>query len=142
VLPEIENGAYKDLKLEAIPTGLSNYYQDHWSRMKGQNTDEWFNYKLPVLMALTVVHEAVSIDQLEEFSDIEPPRIRTVLQEWRPFLYEEEVSHNGGAQKRYRVYHASFHDFVAEKEEVDAERVSRQRAHDKIADKLLRDLKL
>jgi len=142
VLPEIESGAYKDLKLEEIPTGLRNYYQDHWSRMKGQNTDEWFKYRLPVLMALTVVHESVSIEQLEEFSDVDPPRIRTVLQEWRPFLYEEEVSHNGGAQKRYRVYHASFHDFIAEKEEIADERVNQQRAHEKIADKLLSGLQL
>jgi hypothetical protein len=142
VLPEIESGAYKDLKLEAIPTGLRNYYQDHWSRMKGQNTDEWFKYKLPVLMALMVVHESVSIDQLEEFSDVDRPRIRTVLQEWRAFLYEEAVSHDGGTQKRYRLYHASFHEFIAEKEEIVPERVSRQRAHDKIADKLLRDLQL
>jgi hypothetical protein len=142
VLPEIESGAYKDLKLEEIPTGLRNYYQDHWNRMKGQNADEWFKYKLPVLMALTVVHESVSIDQLEEFSDVDSPRIRTVLQEWQPFLYEEEVSQDGRAQKRYRVYHASFHDFIAEKEEIADERVNRQRAHDKIAEKLLRGLQL
>jgi hypothetical protein len=82
-------------------------------------------------MALMVVHESVSIDQ-----------IRTVLQEWRAFLYEEAVSHDGGTQKRYRLYHASFHEFIAEKEEIVPERVSRQRAHDKIADKLLRDLQL
>jgi hypothetical protein len=140
VLPEIETGAYKDLALEAIPSGLRNYYEDHWSRMKGQNRDEWFKYKLPVVMAVTVVKEAVSIDRLEYFSDVDRPRIRALLEEWRPFLYEESVSYEGAVEKRYRVYHASFHDFIAAKEEIADERVSRQKTHEEIAKKLLKEL--
>ena len=53
VLPEIERGAYQTLALEAIPAGLDNYYEDHWQRMKNRNPDAWFDYKLPVLVALT-----------------------------------------------------------------------------------------
>jgi hypothetical protein len=141
VLPEIEHGAYTDLNLEALPTGLRNYYEDHWRRMRGQDEKAWFEYKLPIIMALTVVKEPVSIDLIADFSKVEQrPRIRTVLQEWQQFLYEEQVPYEDGLQRRYRIYHASFHDFIADKEEVEDERVSRERAHKKIADILWNDL--
>lgn len=141
VLPEIEDGAYKDLNLDQLPAGLQNYYDDHWTRMRGQNEETWFAYKLPIVMALTQVKEPVSIDLIADFSGVqERPRIRTVLQEWRQFLYEELVAYEGGLQKRYRIYHASFHDFIAAKEEIVDERVSRIETNRKIARSLLSDL--
>jgi hypothetical protein len=141
VLPEIEYGAYTDLDMEALPAGLRNYYEDQWRRMRGRDEEGWFEYKLPIVMALTVVKEPVSIDLIADFAGVEQrPRIRTVLQEWQQFLYEEQVPYGVGLQKRYRIYHASFHDFIADKEEVADERVSRRDAHQKIADKLWTDL--
>jgi hypothetical protein len=140
VLPEIERGAYKERDIEALPVGLQNYYEDHWRRMRGKDEDAWFRYKLPVVMALTVVKEPVSIDLIADFSKVqERPRIRTVLKEWEQFLHEELVQYEGSMGKRYRVYHASFHDFIAAKEEVEDERVDRQAAHKKIADKMWSD---
>jgi NACHT N-terminal Helical domain 2 len=141
VLPEIEHGYYKDLGLEALPAGLQNYYEDHWRRMRGKDEGIWFRYKLPVIMALTVVKEPVSIDLIADFSGVqERPRIREVLQEWGQFLHDEEVPYEGGLQKRYHVYHTSFHDFIATKEEIEDERVSRIDAHKKIADVLWLEL--
>lgn len=141
VLPEIERGAYKDRELATIPVGLKNYYEDNWQRMRGQDESAWFAYKLPVLMALTVVKEPVSIELLSDFSEVaERSRIRAVLNEWQQFLHEEEVVNEGALQKRYRVYHASFHDFIADKEEIAEERVNRKAAHEKIANKLWKDL--
>jgi hypothetical protein len=141
VLPEIEYGAYTDLNLEALPIGLRNYYEDHWRRMRGRDEDAWFEYKLPIVMALTVVKEPVSIDLIADFAGVDQrARIRRVLEDWQQFLYEEQVPYEDGLQKRYRIYHASFHDFIADKEEVEDERVSREGAHKKIADKLWNDL--
>lgn len=141
VLPEIEQGAYSDLGLEALPAGLLNFYEDHWRRMRGRGEEWWFQYKLPVIMALTVVREPVSIDLLADFSGVsERPRIREVLHEWAQFLHEDQVPYEGTFQKRYSVYHASFHDFIARKEEVEDERVSRVGAHKKVADTLWEEL--
>jgi len=141
VLPEIEHGYYTDLGLDALPDGLQNYYEDHWRRMRGQDEESWFNYKLPVIMALTAVIKPASMDLTADFSKVqERPRIRAVLQEWGQFLHVEEVPYEGSLQKRYRVYHASFHDFIARKEEVEDERVSRKEAHKKIADPLWKEL--
>lgn len=134
VLPEIERGAYKDLKLDVLPVGLENYYEDHWRRMRGKGEEAWFRYKLPIIMALTVVKEPVSIDLIVEFSGKERPRIRAVLQEWSQFLHEEQVGYEGGLQKRYCLYHDSFYDFIAGKEEVADERVNLKAAESKIAD--------
>lgn len=141
VLPEIERGAYKDLRLGSLPVGLKNYYGDHWRRMRSQDEDAWFKYKLPVVMALTVVRLPVSIDLIAKFSGVsEMPRIRAVLQDWGQFLHQEIVDNNGESQKRYRLYHESFLDFIAIKEEVKDERVSRKAANKKIADVLYQGL--
>jgi hypothetical protein len=141
VLPEIEHGYYTDLGLEALPAGLQNYYEDHWRRMRGKDEEAWFKYKLPVIMALTVVKEPVSIDLIADFSKVpERARIREVLHEWGQFLHEEQVPYEGDLQKRYHVYHASFHDFIAKKEVVEDERVSRKEAHKIIADVLWTEL--
>jgi hypothetical protein len=141
VLPEIERGAYKDLALKALPVGLKNYYEDHWRRMRSQDEDAWFKYKLPVVMALTVVKLPVSIDLIAKFSGVnELPRIRGVLQDWGQFLHQEIVNNNEESQKRYRLYHESFLDFIAVKEEVQDERVSRKGANKKIADVLYKGL--
>ncbi|GEM_PF-531769 len=141
VLPEIERGAYTNLALTAIPVGLKNYYEDHWGRMRAQDEEAWFKYKLPVIVALTVVKAPISIDLILDFSKVPKKyRIRAVLQEWWQFLYELQVTYQGGLQKRYRMYHASFHDFLAEKEEIADEFVDLKAAHEQIANTLWDDL--
>jgi len=134
VLPEIERGAYKNLALKAIPKGLENYYDDHWQRMRGMDENVWFKYKLPIVMALTVVKKAVSMDLIEKYSGVEErSRIRDVLRDWEAFLFKEFVEYEGGVQVRYRLYHDSFRDVIAKKEEVADERVDRKAAEVKIS---------
>src|SRR5262249_26266811 len=71
VLPEIEHGYYSDFGLEALSAGLQNYYENHWRRMRGEDVKGWFEYKLPVVMALAVVKEPVSIDLIANFSKVQ-----------------------------------------------------------------------
>lgn len=131
---ELEYGAYKNYALSELPAGLKNYYEDHWKRMRGKDEDAWFTYKLPVIMALTVVQQPVSINLLSDYSGItERPRIREVLREWEQFLNIDRMVFDGVVTTRYRLYHASFHDFIAAKEVISDERVSRVDAYAKIA---------
>lgn len=135
VLPEIERGIYKDLALDTVPAGLENYYEDHWRRMRGDNEQAWLEYKLPVVIALTIVKEPVSIDRLAVYSKVkEKSKIYTVLHEWQQFLYERKVEYEGGLQKRWRVYHDSFREFIAAKDEVEGEHVILKEAHLLIAE--------
>jgi hypothetical protein len=142
VLPEIESGAYKDRELEDLPEGLENYYEDHWRRMRFRDEEDWFAVQLPVLVALTAVREPVSINLIADFSKItDPRRIRTILMEWDQFLYTaQEKDDEGQSQKRFRLYHASFHDFIAAKDEVADERVHLKQAHAQIGEALLGEM--
>jgi len=142
VLPEIEKGAYQDRDFSTLPIGLENYYEDQWSRIRVTNENAWFTYKLPVLVALTVVKEPVSVDLIADFSDVaDRARILWVLEEWDQFLFSAQVQDEAGdVQTRYRLYHDSFHDFIAGKDEVEGERVNLKAAHGQIADVLWREL--
>lgn len=141
VLPEIESGAYTDLELNNLPAGLNSYYEDHWRRMRQQNELDWFDYKLPVIVALTVVKEPVSIDLIVDFAYIEDKRrIRAVLRDFDQFIFKTDVEYEDGTQRRYRWYHASFFEFIAAKEDIADERVDLVKANKKIADRLWSDL--
>ncbi|MCB8951920.1 MAG: ATP-binding protein [Ardenticatenales bacterium] len=124
VLPEIENGAYMDKSLETLPTGLKDYYEDHWQRMKGRDENAWFQYKLPIIVALTTVPEPVWIELIKDFSKVtSTSRISAVLEEWKEFLHEEQIEYMGDVRPCYRLYHASFYDFMSDKQQVAHERV-------------------
>ena len=141
VLPEIERGSYKDLHLDAIPIGLKNYYEDHWQRMRGQDENAWFSYKLPIIVSLTAALEPISIDLISEFSKVKKrSRIQAVLQGWAPFLHKINIRYNGEKQLRYRLYHISFFQFVSEKQEILDERVDLIAMHRQISDILCNDM--
>jgi hypothetical protein len=150
VIPELESGAYKDMALHALPAGLRNYYEDHWDRMRAADKEAWLSYKLPIVMALTRVKLPVSIDLIGKFSGVEErSRIRGVLRDWGQFLHEEVVDNGDEPQKRYRIYHESFLDFIAELDEVKdsagdranrGQGVSIKSVDKKIADVLWQDL--
>lgn len=133
VLPELERGAYKGLTLNALPTGLRSYYEDHWKRMRRQDGEDiWYEYKLPIIMALAVVKKPVSIGLISDFAGVyKPALIADVLKEWSQFLHEEQYEYEGAIQKRYSVYHESFREFLAEREDIKV-------AHAKIVDVLWR----
>ena len=141
VIPEIERGAYKGLKIDALPTGLINYYEDHWRRMRAQNEEAWLKYKLPIIIALSIVKEPVSLDRISEFSEVKDlRRIRAILQEWEQFLYVTKVEFENNLQTRWRMYHDSFREFIAAKDEVEGEYVSLQKAHYVISDTLWKEV--
>jgi hypothetical protein len=64
-----------------------------------------------VLRILATVREPVPIPAIEEWTKIEPPRIREVIADWRRFLNELRSE---AQEPRYRIYHTSFQDFLAQ----------------------------
>jgi hypothetical protein len=140
VLPEIERGAYATR--DSIPLGLQSYYEDHWARMKELDTQGWYDYKLPVLVALTVAKEPISTNLIADFSGVKDrTRIQEALEEWSQFLQPIEAQDDDGqAQKRYRLYHESFHDFVGAKDQVKEKGVDLKGVHKQVADALWESL--
>jgi len=142
VVPEIERGTYDPAKLDEIPTGLETYYADHWERMVGTDADDWFEHKLPVITTLAVVREPIPIELIASYSGVDRSRVRAVLKEWAPFLQDEVVEREGEPLRCWRIYHASFLEFLARKDEIADEsgaisdRVDLDRAREAVADDL------
>jgi len=97
--------------IQDLPQGLRSYYQRHWRAMRAEDQDRFERIHEPVLRILAAVREPVTLSAIQEWTNIEPPRIREVIRDWRPFL-KEESSENG--EPSYRFYHVSFQDFLAE----------------------------
>ncbi|MET7898566.1 AAA family ATPase [Streptomyces mirabilis] len=107
-----------------LPKGLREYYQQHWRTMRAHDRDRFEHFYEPVLRILASVREPVALPAVEEWTGVDPPRVRDVLHDWRPFL-NETPSPSGEAL--YRVYHTSFQDFLAE------EGVGLRPSHERIA---------
>lgn len=139
VLPEIESGAYANQALTQLPIGLANYYEDHWRRIRGRDEAGWISYKLPVIIALTVTNEPISLDLIADFSKIaNHGQILSVIHEWKQFLFETQILHQGVPQKRWRLYHDSFRDFIAAKDEVEGEHIHLRKTYNTINNDLWR----
>lgn len=137
VLPEIERGHYQDLALDQIPKGLENYYNDHWRRIKQANALDWFDYRLPVILALTAVKKPISMTLIMKYSEVnDKRRVREVLHDFDQFLYAVDMEYDRQRTTCYRWYHASFFDFISRKEEVAEELVDLRKANEKVANKM------
>lgn len=127
VLADIRTGGLSPESLDNIrdlPRGLRAYYQRHWRTMRAHDQDRFERIYEPVLRILATVREPVTLTAVQEWTNIEPARIREVIRDWRPFLNETP---SATGEPLYRIYHASFQDFLAE------EGVGLQPYHEKIA---------
>ena len=127
VLSDIRSGRISADSLGDIgqlPRGLRAYYERHWRTMRAADQARFEQIYEPVLRILATVREPVEIAQVESWTHVAHARIREVIREWRPFLNETT---SAGRRPLYRVYHASFQDFLAE------EGVGLQPSHERIA---------
>jgi len=122
VLPEFEaGGARTDAELDALPAGLAGYYEEQYQRMHGPDDDAWHNVRLPVLTALALALAPVTAAELAARAAHLPgsrperrsvTRVRALLEEWMQFLVRVEVTRDGRPRTGYRIFHASFHEFL------------------------------
>jgi len=98
--------------IDDLPKGLKAYYERHWRVMRHQDPERFEQIYESVLRFLATVREPVSVSQLQEWTKLDPARIREVIRDWRPFLNEEGPDDMG--ERRYRIYHASFREFLAQ----------------------------
>jgi hypothetical protein len=135
VLPDIERGLYDDLRLEALPVGLQDYYQDHWRRM-GMTTRPLPETKLKIIYILCELKKPASRQLVSEFAGERALTVQSVLDEWMQFLHATRVD----GQSRYTVYHSSFRDFLHRQEVVQAAGIDIPAIHGQIADNLWEEL--
>jgi hypothetical protein len=129
VLPAIERGDHTDRDLATLPLGLERYYEEHWELMRGKDDEAWFKYKLPILWALAIKNQPLPVESIAKFSgagDIN--RVVTMLQPraWGQFLNIEKDTVDGETVKLYSLYHATFQEFLRQKDELAGFSMSRE----------------
>lgn len=98
--------------IRKLPTGLKDYYMRHWGMMKASAPTNFEEHDQKIICLLATVREPVSVDQLQEWTSIPRTYIVQVITAWLQFLNEHD---SGPGDALYRVYHASFQDFLQEK---------------------------
>lgn len=114
ILPAIEAGEFHEFGLEDLPRGLRDYYRRHWEMMRRRARNLFNQVYEPVVCILGAVREAVSEEQVAEWTELEQRQVHRVIHDWREFLYEERGRER---QHLYRIYHTTFQDYL--QEEVD-----------------------
>jgi hypothetical protein len=137
ILPDIEDGQYSNLTVDRLPSGLQNYYDDHWRHM-GMAAKPLPRIKLRIVYVLSEAQRPVSSALLSELSTdsalaVDELAVLEVLDDWRQFLHEDQA----GEARRYSVYHSSFRDFLHRKDVVRTAGLTIEGIHGLIADHLL-----
>jgi hypothetical protein len=106
--------------IQRLPQGLRAYYRQHWNAMKGEDQQRFRRYQEPVICLLATAREPVSLAQVVAWTrqywarsgwnpdDLDRTSAIDVVREWREFLNSADID----GETRYRVYHASFQDFL------------------------------
>jgi hypothetical protein len=110
VLPAIEEGEFVEGTLDELPEGLMAYYRRHWRQMRDGNEDTFDEVYEPIVCILGVAQEPVTVRQIANWTKLSPGQVKTSIGQWREFLEQEQKE----GQPHYRIYHASFQDFLRE----------------------------
>ncbi|PSB03889.1 ATP-binding protein [Merismopedia glauca] len=135
VLPQIENGFYQDLKIEQLPKGLENYYEDHWYRM-GMRDKPLPQAKIKIVYILAEISQPVSRKLISEYATESELAVQEVLDRWEQFLSEQDIDR----QICYSIYHSSFRDFLHRNDIVQAAGVTFPEIYGAIAQHLLKGI--
>jgi hypothetical protein len=135
ILAEIEHGEYAHTNLSDLPMGLEGYYRDHWRKM-GMGQSHLQSSKLKIIYTLASIQEPISVQLISAFSGESQSFVKSVLDEWAPFLHEGIA----GSTRQYSWYHQSFKDFLLEKDIVQSAGISQQAINAHIAEHLWNEL--
>jgi hypothetical protein len=101
------------LDLEALPTGLWQYYVSFWRDYRARHDADWPRWYEPLLSTLAVIQEPVPLDRLVALSGIavnEPADLTQLADvlggDWGPFI---RCSEGGWA---YELYHHTLRSFL------------------------------
>jgi hypothetical protein len=139
ILPQIKRGVYQNYAIKNLPSGLEEYYKDHWRRM-GMETRPVPRAKIHIIYVLCEVELPVSRQLITDFVNQKLPvdqlDVQDVLDEWAQFLHRQDYPDGS----RYSIYHASFRDFLYRKDIIQASGIRIPDIHAMISDILWGDL--
>ena len=131
VLPDLLRSPKKEAKLNELPAGLKNYYDDHWDRMR-KKSEYWTDRALPVIAVLTASRSPLNLDTIFKHSGLKKrTHVREVLTALASFIPPQPDADVG--TELFQIYHQSFVDFLEKKPEV---RDELERVRDEMVDRM------
>ena len=112
---DMVNGQYSDISLADLPTGLTGYYESHWTLM-GMQAKPLPIVKIKIVYILAEVRQPVSRPLISAFAKEDELTVQEVLDEWEQFLHQHRINE----RTRHSVYHSSFREFLHRKDIVQA----------------------
>ncbi len=109
VLPAIAAGKFTHGTVDELPRGLRRYYKRHWETMRGQDREAFVRVNQKVIAVLATAYQPVSIQFVARVTRLEPAEVQWTIDQWREFLHVL----TGNGARRFRLYHASYRDFLA-----------------------------
>jgi hypothetical protein len=120
---------------DRLPVDLDAVYNEFLDRVLASKAkDDWRRIYRPVLGVLAVAQEALIFEQLTAFSAVDEQDTNDVVEDLRQFLDVPPTGQVG----TYRIYHASFADFLIDRTRNPAYWTDPIQYHRQIADDLLR----
>jgi hypothetical protein len=137
VLPHLEQNP-EEFDPETLPEGLRQYYFGHWRRMTAAWRDKpESEYIFEAIYLLAVAEKPLTAAQIAEMlPGVKPSFVPTIVGQWREFLDLDRR-----AEPAYRIYHASFADFLAEQDAVAEAGRLRQKASQRLKNWFLNRLR-
>lgn len=118
VLTAMSRGQFIDDGLADLPQGLTDYYRAHWATMRRKAGAAFDDLYQPVLCLLAACSRPVSLQRLAEWTGRREGDVLRALKQWWEFLDEPTAR----KQKLYRLYHATFREFLEREVEPGLER--------------------
>jgi len=109
VLPAIERGEFQPGH-QPLPLGLAGYYRQHWEMMRGDDLERFVRVNQKVIAIIATARQPVTVEFVARVTKLTTTEVAWTLGRWREFLHVLP----GSSGERYRLYHASYRDFLAQ----------------------------
>ena len=110
VLPAIEDGRLAAGRPAGTAGGLEGYYRSHWESMRGNDLETFRRVNQTIIACLATAHRPVTLRFIARVTGLSLAEVQWTVERWREFLHESR----GKDGPEFRIYHASYRDFLAE----------------------------
>jgi tetratricopeptide (TPR) repeat protein len=125
------DGVITPESLEELPNGLDDIYIQFLRKLIGKDRNAWKVY-VPVLGTLAVAQEALTEEQLANFTGIRTGEMRGILIKLGQFLDADESQPE--SKRTYSIYHRSLADFLLNRDRAKGYWCEAQAQHQRILD--------
>ncbi len=138
VLPWIAEDKYSDLTLQGLPTGLQEYYEQHWQQMNME--EETNETKVKIFYILVTRGDEISSEMIANILDLDEYDVSSVLENKDWFEYITTRLDREEDKNYYSIYHKSFLEFLQNKGKLSKGRKLFKEVNQKMAEYLFQEM--